>query len=423
MTEPTMPKEKPKAILVDIIPLHLSKFEAFKRLEELESLVSTYGGIVVVKAVQKRDMPDYQTYIGKGKVQEILAEAKEKGVSYVILNNIAKTKQLFNLNEIFNKDKIQVWDRIDIILNIFEKHAQSTEAILQIELARIRHMGPRIMGMGKDLMRQEGRIGIRSGQGESNIELMKRHLRTQELKILEKLKHYDTINEGHRKRRKRDNFKTAALVGYTNAGKSSLMKALTNKDVYIADELFATLETKVGKIYIQNIQKEVLISDTIGFIQDLPPDLISAFKSTLGETIDADIILHVIDISDPLMEMKIKVVEEILKQLGVDKKPKIYVFNKIDLIEEFKKIDENGENKEEIFRPIGLLKAGEETAKLLGWEKHDDQLEALKNNYPEIDMLELKAKYKQYSPVFVSAVKKQNLNDLIKTLTSKILYE
>lgn len=427
-------KTKPRAILVDLITPDTDKVKANKRLEELESLVKTFGGIVVVKTIQKRGVPDYDSFIGKGKVDEIIELALQQKANLLIVNNILKAKQIYNLDEIFRKKeeeglKLKTWDRIDLILEIFSKHAQSAEAKLQIELSKIRHMGPRIFGMGEELSRQGGATGMRAGQGESNIEMMKRHLRRQELKILEKLKHYEKIREGHRKRRKKQNLKTAALVGYTNAGKSSLLNALTNKGAYVANKLFATLDTRVGKVYLKETEKfengkftpgeELLISDTIGFIQDLPPSLIKAFKSTLSETVDADVLLHVIDVLDPEIEMKIKVVEEILEELGLADKEKIYVFNKIDLFEyEYEDIVEDDPfNPDE---PIGLVKAHKGLAQKLGWEMSENR-EQQSENIHYHDPKKLEKNYQDFDPVFISAHERINLEELVKKITSKII--
>ncbi|MEK7672402.1 MAG: GTPase HflX [Patescibacteria group bacterium] len=413
-----------KAVLVDVITPQTTKAEAEIRLYELENLVNTFGGLVVVKTIQKRGLPDYDTYVGKGKLDEIIAEARENGANLLILNNILKPKQIYNLDEYFREAKIEMkaWDRVDLILKIFDKHAKTTEAKLQIELAAIKHMGPRIYGMGIELSQQSGAVGIRSGQGETNTELMKRHLRNQELNIIDKLKHYDLINKGHRERRKRQNFKSVAIVGYTNAGKSSLLNALTGKDVYIADKLFATLDTRIGKIYIppkQHIQadgqyipgKEILISDTIGFIRDLPPLLIQAFKSTLAEAIDADLVLHVVDINDKEMHTKIDVVEEILNQLGLTDRQRIYAFNKVDMMAHRIHFEDKRKLKSQLQRKTNLVKAGEYSAAILGWTS------SKKGDAAKKSVTTLKRKYKKFDPVFVSAHKKINLEQLIEKLS------
>lgn len=435
-----------RAILIDVIDPKTSKREAQKRLEEIDSLLKTYGGIVIEKVIQKRSLPDYETYIGKGKVNEIKEHAEERGANLIIINNILKPRQIFNLQEKLDKksEEIIVWDRVDLILKIFSKHATSTEAKLQIELASIRHMGPRISGLGTQLMQQTGGIGQRSGQGETNIELMKRHLKKQEIAIQNKLDHYDTISDGHRKSRQRKNLKTVALVGYTNAGKSALLNALTNKGAYVADKLFATLQTRIGTLYIKPENhhvdgkyvhgKEVLISDTIGFIRDLPPSLIQAFTSTLKETIESDLILHVIDITDKDIDKKIKVVEEILDQLGLHDKPKIYIFNKIDLIDYQTKIPKkhlhsdlhgkemlknDGTHTFDPDKPIpGMLKAGQHTSHLLGWRTKEEQAKkmALYKSTAYVKPASLLKKYGEFHPIFIAAEEKMNLQKLIAAI-------
>ncbi len=328
---------EPRAILIDIAPPTLTKPELERRLLELRSLTETFGGIVIVELIQKRSVPDYRTYIGAGKVDELIELAKTKRADIVIVNNVLKPKQTFELEERFRKAKtpLKVWDRVDLILKIFDKHARTSEAKLQIKLAAIDHMGPRIFGMGMEMMQQVGGIGARGGQGETNTELMKRHLRTQREHTVAELERVAASRELHRKQRDRQQLKTVSVVGYTNAGKSTLVNALTKKGAYAADALFATLDTHVGRLWLADEQaphggRELLISDTIGFIQDLPPSLIQAFKSTLDETVHAELLLHVIDASDPYRDQKIAEVEEILSQIGVTDTPKLYVFNKID---------------------------------------------------------------------------------------------
>lgn len=328
---------KPRAILIDVIPPSMDEKTAKRRIEELELLTKTYGGMIIIKLMQKKGTPDYRTYLGGGKLEEIIELANKEKAEVLIINNLLKPGQMFNVNEALRKAKLnmQAWDRVDLILKIFDRHAKTAEAKLQIKLAAIHHMGPRIYGMGMELMQQKGGTSTRGGQGETNTELMKRHLFEQEQKIKRDLERVNVARKGHRQRRDRVGLKTVSVVGYTNAGKSSLLNALTKKGAYVANALFATLDTHVGKIWIPTKDgrgKEVLISDTIGFIQDLPPQLIDAFRSTLDETVDADLLLHVIDISDKHVHEKIQEVEDVLRQIHADEIPKIYVFNKMDLV-------------------------------------------------------------------------------------------
>jgi len=333
-----------KAILVDCIAPQLSKEDADYHLAEAESLIKTYGGVVLVKKVQKRSAPDYRTYIGRGKLQEIIDESKYLGANILIINNELKPQQTYNLNEELRtaagknaKGHLEAWDRIDIILKIFQKHATTREAKLEIELASIKHMGPRIFGMGMQLSRQGGGIGTK-GVGETNTEFMKRHLAKMEARIKKELDDCKKVRKLHRAGRKRQDIKTVGIIGYTNAGKTSLLNALTHKGAYAADKLFATLDTRVGKMLLENpndnettdYKNFALISDTIGFIQDLPTTLIKSFQSTLEETIEADLLLHVIDITDPRREEKIHIVNDILAKIEALHKPTIYVFNKMD---------------------------------------------------------------------------------------------
>ena len=323
-----------RAVLADVIHYATSKKEAEDRMIELADLTRTYGGLAVVKTIQRRSKPDYATFLGKGKVKEILETHAEHKANVLVVNEILKPGQLYNLEEALRPVNMKVWDRVDLILHIFDKHATSAEAKLQIELARIRHMGPRIYNLGAQLGRQRGGTGTRGGAGEGNTEVMKRHLREQERRILEKLEAYEGQHAEQRKNRSRNDFRTVALVGYTNAGKTSLLNALTKRKEYAADKLFATLDTRIGELYLPDLQASALISDTIGFIQGLPPQLIQAFRSTLSEAIHADLVLHVIDATDPHIDLKMKVVEDILVDIGLADRPRIRVFNKLDDLKE-----------------------------------------------------------------------------------------
>lgn len=318
-----------KAILVDCIPLEMPMEEAEHRLSEAESLIKTYGGVVLLKTYQKKIAPVYKTYLGSGKLEELMAEGLRLGANIIIINNELKPLQTYNLSEVLAKVNIKVWDRIDLILKIFQKHAETKEAQLEIELAGLRHMGPRIYGMGMILSRQGGGIGGR-GIGETNTEIMKRHIALHIQKIEKELERSKRNRELHRAGRRRKNFLTVGIVGYTNVGKSSLLNSLTKKGAYAANELFATLDTRVGKLYLAELGIEVLLTDTIGFIQDLPPTLIKSFQSTLEETVYADLLLHVIDLSNPRYQHQIDVVNEVLANIQADHKPTIYVFNKVD---------------------------------------------------------------------------------------------
>lgn len=319
-------------------PIHVinprsDKEEAILAGEEFESLISTLGGKIVDRLIQKLDRPNNATYIGKGKVAELAEIVKEKQIDVIVLNAMVKPGQIYTLEKTLKviNPQIQVWDRIDLILHIFDQHASTIEAKLQIELARMRYMGPRIYGMGFVLSRQGGGIGT-SGIGETNTELMRRHWRNEIKKVTERLEKINKNRQHQIEKRKSEGFKTVSIVGYTNAGKSSLFNTLTKKDALVENKLFVTLDSSIGEIYIPKLQSEILVSDTIGFIRDLPTLLISAFKSTLMESVHSDIILHIVDASDKEIDTKINVVNNILKEIGRNASDSIYVFNKIDLI-------------------------------------------------------------------------------------------
>ncbi len=342
-------KEELKVFLAEVLPPDMKlREEATDKMLELENLVTTYGWVVILEHLQNRSVPDYDTYIWSGKLDDIIHEMELQWANLLILWNILKPHQIYNLNEKLRSIGAKAWDRVDLILKIFERHAKSAEAKLQIELAAIKHMWPRIFGMGMELSKQWWAWGTSArGKWETNTEIMKRHLRKKEDYIRKNLEKYKRVRTEHRKGRQRKGLVTVWIVGYTNAWKSSLLNALTKKWVLAEDKLFATLGTSVAKLHInydevtqtyrerykldEYIWLDLLLNDTIGFIRDLPPNLIEAFSSTLEDSIESDLLLHVIDASDPKIAEKIQVVDTILEDIGANQ-TKLYVMNKIDQI-------------------------------------------------------------------------------------------
>jgi len=324
-------REYSRFMLVGLVPPHEDKERTLSRFEEAESLVRTFGGNVYAAVSQNAARADHHTFIGSGKASEVAEAIERENIQVVVINDAVKPGQLYALEKIFSvkNPTILVWDRIDLILQIFSKHASTAEAKLQIRRAAMRHMGPRIYGMGFEMSQQAGGIGMR-GIGETNTELMKRHWKNEMRQVQKQLDKIHKTRAAQMQRRKNNDIPTIAIVGYTNAGKSTLFNSLTNQKNQVSDALFVTLDSTVSKLFLPKIQLQVFLSDTIGFIQNLPHDLIEAFKSTLLETVHADLLLHVIDASDPWVHDKIQVVEEVLKDLKIEVKHKLYIFNKID---------------------------------------------------------------------------------------------
>ncbi len=337
--------QKLRVFIADILPADLEiRQNMADRMIELENLVNTYGWVVIVKHIQNRSVPDYNTFIGEWRLTDIIEEMQREDANILILWNILKPRQIYEINDKLRPIWAKAWDRVDLILKIFEKHAKSKEAKLQIELASIKHMWPRIYGMWMELSKQWGWVWTR-WKWETNTEIMKRHLRNKELNIREELDHFAKVRAQHRQSRDRKWINTVWVVWYTNAWKSTLTNSLTKKWVLVEDKLFATLWTSVWKMFVEATYdektgkyiapREILINDTIWFIRELPPKLIDAFKSTLEDSIESDLLLHIVDASDPKIEVKIKVVNDILKSIWAVQK-KIYVFNKIDWLDELK---------------------------------------------------------------------------------------
>lgn len=303
-----------------------SQFES--SLEELKSLSYTAGGIVKKVVTQNRSKIHPVTYVGEGKLEEIKQFISEYEVELVISNDELSPGQLRNLNDHFG---IRVIDRSQLILDIFASRAKTKEGQLQVELAQLQYMLPRLHGMGLVLSRLGGGIGTR-GPGETKLETDQRHIRRRIDDIKRRLNDVIKQREQYRKRRKLNNVFQIAIVGYTNAGKSTLFNRLTNETALEEDLLFATLDPLTRQIHLPS-GFECLITDTVGFLQDLPTSLIAAFKSTLEEVAEADFLLHVVDASNENMEQQQNTVSEILQELDAHKIPMLTIYNKSDLLE------------------------------------------------------------------------------------------
>lgn len=299
-------------------------------MEELASLAKTAGAQVVSSYRQKREKYDSKSLIGSGKLAEIKAIVDADEIDTVIVNDRLTPRQNVNLESELG---VKVIDRMQLILDIFAMRARSHEGKLQVHLAQLKYMLPRLVGQGVMLSRQAGGIGSR-GPGESQLELNRRSIRNQISDIERQLKVVEKNRETGREKRTESQVFKIGLIGYTNAGKSTIMNVLTNDKQYEADELFATLDATTKQIYLQN-QFQVTLTDTVGFIQNLPTELVAAFKSTLEESRHVDLLLHVIDASDPNHAEHEKVVLNLLKELDMLDIPRLAVYNKMDVAEHF----------------------------------------------------------------------------------------
>ena len=298
-----------------------------EHLDELDFLAETAKIVVKNRFFQRLEKPDMRTFVGQGKLEEIKAYCKSRNIDVVIFDDDLSPSQLRNLEK---ELKCKIYDRSLLILDIFLDRAQTAQAKTQVALARYQYLMPRLTRMWTHLERQRGGTGTRGGAGEKEIETDRRMIRNQVAVLKKKLEKIEKQNEVQRKNRSR--VVRAALVGYTNVGKSTLMRLLSKSDVKAEDKLFATVDATVRKVVINTLP--FLLSDTVGFIRKLPHHLIESFKSTLAEVREADVLIHVVDISHPAFEDHIRVVRQTLKELGVIDKPTLYVFNKIDLLDQ-----------------------------------------------------------------------------------------
>lgn len=326
--------EEEKAVLVGLVTQSQNEEKAKEYLSELAFLAETAGATTVKTFLQRMECPNSRTFVGKGKLEEIRQYVEENAVELVIFDDDLSSKQVQNIE---GELKVKILDRTNLILDIFAKRAQTATARTQVELAQYQYLLPRLTRMWTHLERQRGGIGMR-GPGETQIETDRRIILDKISRLKAELGNIDRQKSIQRKNRGK--LARVALVGYTNVGKSTLMNLLSKSDVFAENKLFATLDTTVRKVIIDNLP--FLLTDTIGFIRKLPTHLVDSFKSTLDEVRDADILLHVVDISHPQFEEQVEVVNKTLQEVCDSKdKPVILVFNKVDAFTYKKKDDDD----------------------------------------------------------------------------------
>ena len=375
------PGKEETAVLVALVNRRQSEEQTKEYLDELSFLAETLGTKTIKTVTQKLDTPDVSTFVGKGKLEEIREYVKAMSVDKVIFDDDLSPSQLRNLEKVL---KTTIFDRSLLILEIFLKRAKTSQARTQVELARYQYLLPRLTRMWTHLERQRGGTGTRGGAGEKEIETDRRIIRNQISVLKKKLEKIDKQKITQRKGR--GNITRVALVGYTNVGKSTIMTLLSKSDVFAENKLFATVDSTVRKVVINNIP--FLLSDTVGFIRKLPHTLFESFKSTLDEIREADILLHVVDVSHPGFEEQIDIVNKTLAEIDAGEKPTILVFNKMDL-----------------YRT--LLESSEEPVYLNG----EENLELIQKHY---------VTKKNFSTVCISAKKAENIDAFKDKLAKQV---
>jgi GTP-binding protein HflX len=373
--------KKEKAVLIGLIHQSQESDRVKEYLDELAFLVDTAGGIAMKRFTQRINAPDPRSFVGSGKLTEIKRYVNENGIDMAVFDDELTPSQLRNIER---ELKCKVLDRSNLILDIFAGRARTAHAKTQVELAQYEYLLPRLARMWTHLERQKGGIGLR-GPGEREIETDRRIIRDRIALLKEKLKTIDKQKATQRKNR--GSLVRVALVGYTNVGKSTLMNLLSKSEVFAENKLFATLDTTVRKVVIENLP--FLLSDTVGFIRKLPHSLIESFKSTLDEVRESDLLLHVVDISHPDFEEHIRTVQETLTEIDVEEKPTILVFNKID--------NYKYEEKEA-----------------------DDLTPRTKENFTLEDWKKTWMAHDGYPGIFISAKEKTNVEELRELLYEKV---
>jgi len=320
-----VPNQKERVLLVALRKPGVSEWEVNDHLDELAQLADTAGAIVVGRFTQRLAKPDPGTFIGRGKVQELSQEVRIRSVNSMIFDDDLTPAQVRNLEQETN---VKILDRSGVILDIFARRARSREARTQVELAQLNYLLPRLTRRWVHLSRQVGGIGVR-GPGETQLEVDRRLVRERISRLNKELTKIDQSRQIRRLRRE-SQFR-AAIVGYTNSGKSTLLNALTGAEVFVENRLFATLDSTTRKLALTP-QTSILLTDTVGFIRKLPHHLIASFRSTLEETIQADLLIHVVDLSHPQFRHQMETVRTVLTELGLEDRPRLLVFNKVDQI-------------------------------------------------------------------------------------------
>jgi GTP-binding protein HflX len=388
-------KRKETAVLVALIRQDQPEYKVEEYLDELAFLAETSGARTKKKFTQKLDKPDVTYFVGKGKLDEIKAYVHEHEIDMVIFDDDLSPSQVRNIE---NKLKCKILDRSLLILNIFSIRAKTAQAKSQVELAQYQYILPRLTRMWTHLSKQKGGIGMR-GPGEKELETDRRIVRDKIALFNKKLDKIDKQNATRRKSRQK--VVRVALVGYTNVGKSTLMRLLAKSDVFAEDKLFATVDSTVRKVVINRIP--FLLTDTVGFIRKLPHTLIECFKSTLDEIREADVLLHVVDASHPSFEEQISVVNNTLTELGASDKPTLLVFNKVDKLMKAADLPENGEHEDD-FAP-------------------EVELEEESDYHPPLTLEQLESTYMgkgDEDAIFISAVDKLNIDKLRQAIFEKV---
>jgi GTP-binding protein HflX len=379
--------KEPTAVLVSIIRQYQTEVVTQEHLDELAFLAETLGAKTVYRFTQKMESPDIKTFVGSGKLAEILTYITHFEVDMVIFDDDLLPSQMRNLED---ELKVKIYDRSLLILDIFLNRAQSAQAKTQVELARFQYLLPRLTRLWTHLERQRGGTTTRGGSGEKEIETDKRDIRNRITLLKGKLREIE--KQGETQRKGRNGIVRVAVVGYTNVGKSTLMNLITKTDILAENKLFATVDSTVRKVVFENVP--FLFSDTVGFIRKLPTHLIESFKSTLEEIREADLLVHVVDISHPRFEDHIAVVSETLNEIKAGEKPVLLVFNKIDLVEKMPSEEESMQMTE---------------------------LELEEANYLDFDSLSGAYEKKTgISPVFMAAGSAQNVEGFRQALTSEV---